>query len=316
MLQDRKSVRKLRAALDEYASPTPKAPGAYHFPKLSPHDDERKFERFIRAIRQCQNLSEARRCRSEVASQLKRESMLDGQDQIYLRRLETGKSILDQRVGKLSAIGSNSRPQFPQTKVGKGLLPSRMANASVKELLHDASGLSYFMEYMDRQHLMSVVQFWVVVDGFRNPLEEDVFDDSLSGIPPRWTDSDRSDLAQITEAYLSKPELKVPEESHEAVRQFLKSGRNATSNQYMRARSAVLRAQSAALEELQDKHFPNFKTSDLYYKYLTSDDSSSNHVVKSPQRAVKSPSVPSILESTTKPVLPPRNTSIIKASSS
>ena len=316
MLQDRKSVRKLRAALDEHASPTPKVPKAHHFPKLSPHDDERKFERFIRAIRQCQNLSEARRFRSEVASQLKKESMLEGQDHLYLRRLETGKRVLDRRVGKLSAVGGTPRSQYSQTNVGKGQVPSRMANTSVKEVLRDASGLSYFMEYMDRQRLMSVVQFWIVVDGFRNPLEEDVFDDNLSGVPPQWTDSDRSDLAQIAEAYLSKPELKVPEESRDAVRQFLKSGRNATSHQYMRARSAILRAQSAALEELQDKHFPNFKTSDLYYKYLTSDDSLSNPVPRLPQRALKSPSVASISEGAAKPLLPSRTTSAIKASSS
>ena len=316
MLQDRKSVRKLRAALDEHASPAPKTPKAHHFPKLSPHDDERKFERFIRAIRQCQNLSEARRFRSEVASQLKRESILEGQDHIYLRRLETGKRALDQRVSKLSAVGGTSISQYPQSNLGKGQVPSRMANASVKEVLHDASGLSYFMEYMDRQNLMSVVQFWVVVDGFRNPLEEDVFDNSLSGVPPQWTESDRSDLAQIAEAYLSKPELKVPEESREAVRQFLKSGKNVNSSQYMRARSAILRAQSAALEELQEIHFPNFKTSDLYYKYLTADDSSSMPTARFPLRALKPPSVPSILENVAKPTLPARATSAIKSSSS
>ena len=138
MLQDRKTVRKLRAALDEHASPAPKASKAHQFPMLAPHDDERKFERFIRAIRQCQNLSDARRFRSEVASQLKRESMLEGQDHVYLRRLETGKRILDQRVGRLSAVGSTSRSQMPQPDFRDGQAASRMENASIKEVLHDA----------------------------------------------------------------------------------------------------------------------------------------------------------------------------------
>ena len=150
MLQDRKTVRKLRAALDQHASPAPKMPKPYNFPRLSSGDDERKFERFVRAIRQCNNLSDARRFRSEVASQFKRESMMEGQDQIYLRRLETGKHLLDQRVGKLSAVGGTSSSRVQKPVFRNGQMTSRMGNASIADILQDASGLSYFMEYMDR----------------------------------------------------------------------------------------------------------------------------------------------------------------------
>ena len=303
MLQDRKSVRKLRAALDQHASPAPKAQKMRQFPKLSPHDDERKFERFIRAIRQCQNLSDARRFRSEVASLLKRESLMEGQDHVYLRRLETGKAILDQRVAKLSDVGGTSREQLSQPNFIRSNSKSRMANASIKEVLRDASGLSYFMEYMDRQRLMTLVQFWIVVDGFRNPLEEDIEDISSTKVHPQWTESDRSDLAQIAEAYLSKPELGVPEESRESVRQFLKAGRSGTSVQYMRARSATLRAQSAVLEALQEKHFPNFKRSDLYYQYLTSDDTS-RRIERQESQTMKSFSTVPISEAVDKPQNP------------
>ena len=309
MLQDRKSVRKLRAALDEHASPAPKPLRPLSFPRLSPSDDERKFERFIRSIRQCNNLSDARRFRSEVASQLKRESMMEGQDPIYLRRLETGKRILDQRVAKLSAVGGTSNARMPQPNFDNGHAASRMANASVTEVLHDAAGLSYFMEYMDRQRLMTLVQFWIVVDGFRNPLEDDILEDEeFSGAPLKWTDSDRLDLAQINEAYLSKPELKVSEKAREDVRSFLKAGRDATSMQYFRARSAVLTAQTAVLEELQDEHYPGFKRSDLYYKFLTSDASSSKSTSKAGTRTSKTPSITSIPESPDRPRQPPRIT--------
>ncbi|MCJ1403289.1 Intermediate filament protein [Xylographa trunciseda] len=305
MLQDRKTVRKLRAALDEHASPAPKSSKVHNFPKLSPHDDERRFERFIRAVRQCNNLSDARRFRSEVASQLKRESMLAGQDHIYLRRLETGKRILDQRVAKLSAVGSSSNPSPAQPEFGNGHVSSRTANASIQEVLHDASGLSYFMEYMDRQRLMTLVQFWVVVDGFRNPLEDDMLE-GVTTSDTQFTESDRLDIAQIAEAYLSKPELRVPETSREVVRQFLKAGQNATSSQYVQARSAVLRAQSAVLEEMQDIHFRSFQKSDLYYKYLTSDDGSTKTAIKGASRALKSPYISSISESTAIPPLHPQ----------
>lgn len=305
MLQDRKTVRKLRAALDQHASPAPRLPKAHSFPRLSSTDDERKFERFVRAIRQCSNLSEARRFRSEVASQLKRESMVEGQDQSYMRRLETGKHLLDQRVAKLSAVGgtSSSRPKRPDFR--KTETASRM-DASITDILHDSSGLSYFMEYMDRLRVMNLVQFWIVVDGFRNPLEDDLLaDESFSESRPLWTEADRTDIAQIYEAYLSQPELMVSEESRDIVRGFLKSGKNATMSQYRQARSSILLAQSAILELMQEKHFPGFKKSDLYYKYLTSDSSSARLASKGAVKAVKFPSIDSIPESPTRP--PPKS---------
>ena len=314
MLQDRKSVRKLRAALDQHASPAPKVQKPHTFPRLSTADDERKFERFIRSIRQCNNLSEARRFRSEVASQLKRESMMEGQDQMYLRRLETGKQLLDQRVSKLSAVGGtlNARTAQPDSKFSQ-INSSRLLNASIKEVLYNAAGLSYFMEFMDRQRCMTMVQFWIVVDGLRNPLESDLHsDDPFTGTQAQWTDSDRLDLAQINEAYLLKPELKVPQESKDAVQAFLKAGMGATVSQYLRARTAILNAQAATLLEMEEVHFPKFKKSDLYYKFLTSDDASgkmTSRIGDRAPRALKQPSVASIPES------PGRPTSMSRVSS-
>ncbi|KZF26385.1 hypothetical protein L228DRAFT_216608 [Xylona heveae TC161] len=289
MLQDRKTVRRLRAALDEHASPTPKSKMATAFPRLAPRDNERKFEKFIRAIRQCHNLSDARRFRSEISRQLKRESLVEGQDLVYIRRLETGKRLLDQKVTQLSA-GTGSAGPAARPGLRKTLTTSRLESASLVEVLRDAAGCSYFMEYMDRQRLMSLVQFWVVVDGLRNPLEDDLLESSdTSNNPQSWSDTDRSDLALINEGYLSRPELKVPDYTREVVRKFLAAGRRATLSQYQDARGAVLRAQTAVLEDMERRHFPNFRKSDLYYKYLTSDESSTPLAISTPARLPSPP---------------------------
>lgn len=307
MLQDRKTVRKLRAALDEHASPGPKSTNSTAFPKLTLNDDERKFERFIRAIRQINSLSEARRFRNEIASQLTRESMAEGQDQIYLRRLRTGKSLLDQKVGKLSAFGATAETGRSLPDLHNGTANRHLGRASVVDIMHDATGLSYFMEYMDRQRLMSLVQFWIVVDGFRNPLEDEMLvDDDFSRNQPRWTDADRSDIVQIYEAYLSKPELKASIEAKNNVHAFMEAGRGASTLQYLQARGAIMKIQSAVQEDLQERHLPNFKKSDLYYKYLTSEDASVQATVKSGARALKAPSIASIPESPAKPSPPSR----------
>ncbi|KAI2621991.1 PXA domain-containing protein [Hypomontagnella submonticulosa] len=274
MLQDRSTVRKLRAALDAHASPAPKSSKPVAFPRLSPGDSERRFEKFIRTIRKLNNLSDARRFRSEVASQLKRDSQQPGQDQIYLRRLEMGKRLLDQRVQQLAA-GSDGRHVPLPSNPTPSTSSSRLENASLIELLRDTSGLSYFMEFMDRQGLMSLVQFWLVVDGLRNPLEEDGPDDEqLPSTLSPWTDSDRADLAQLDQAYLSKPELKVSDTSRRVIREFLDAGKAASPAQYYKARRAVLRTQSAVLEDMQSKYLDAFKKSDLFYKALASEEAS------------------------------------------
>lgn len=272
-LQDRKTVRKLRAALDEHASPNPKAKQNVDFPRLAPNDSERSFERFVRAIRRTNNLSEARRFRSQVSSQLKRESMVEGQEQTYIRRLETGKRVLDQKVARLASKNGLLSSPVQYLEASNGHVPNAR-EPSLVEIMHDSSGLSYFMEFMDRQNLMPLVQFWIVVDGFRNPLEDDFGEEASAAGPVTWSDADRNDIAQISEAYMSKPELKVPQESQDVIKSFLRAGRKATPVQYRQARTAVLAAQSAVLDDLQSRYFPKFKTSDLYYKFLASEGAS------------------------------------------
>lgn len=276
MLQDRSTVRKLRAALDQHASPAPRTSKPVAFPRLSPGDSERRFEKFVRSVRKVSNLSDARRFRSEVASQLKRESQKEGQDPVHLRRLEMGKRLLDQRVQQLAAAGGDRRAaQVPMPSQAPPRA-SRLENASLEELLRDSSGLSYFMEYMDRQRLLPLVQFWLVVDGFRNPLEDDgPEDEQLPLVLPPWNNSDRLDLAQINQAYLSMPVLKVPPSSRKLVQEFLDAGSKAIPAQYYRARRAILRAQTAVLDEMRINHFQNFKKSDLFYKCLAAEEAAS-----------------------------------------
>lgn len=293
MLQDRSTVRKLRAALDQHAQPSPRASKLGTTPRFGPGDNARKYEKFLRGIEKINNLSDARRFRSEVASQLKRDSLQENPDQVYLRRLEVGKRWLDQKVNRLAAGGDRHSapapaPSAPAPKT------SWLEHASLVELLRDPSGLSYFMEYMDRQGLMSLVQFWLVVDGFRNPLEDDGQEEDEA--PPTlapWTDSDRLDLQQIHQAYLSKPELKVPDASKKEVRDFLQAGKSATQAQYYKAKSAILKAQSAVLQEMKDRFYQSFKRSDLFYKCLASQEASHNKTV-APAPSTSQPAPPPI----------------------
>ena len=135
-LQDRKNVKKLRAALDKHASPAPKwsQVGDYSqssnrtvpFIRLSPMDGERSFEQFIRYLQHCNNLSDARRIRSEISSQLMRDVRVNGEESVYIKRLETGKRLLDQKVAYLSAGSTGEIPsrQVSSSYIGPASSPS------------------------------------------------------------------------------------------------------------------------------------------------------------------------------------------------
>ena len=275
-LQDRKTVRRMRAALDQHTSPIAKPRSDVELPRLAPNDSERGFERFVKAIRKTKNLSDARRFRSQLSSQLKRESSVDGQDPVYIRRLEMGKRVLDQKIAKLASTGPNFQVTTAQLEPQNGVSVSKSRELSLVEIMHTATGLSYFMEFMDRKNRMPMVQFWVVVDGFRNPLEDDFGDDTITPSSETWTDADRIDIAQISETHFSNPELNVSSEVKGAIKSFLVAGRKATPEQYQAARTAILATQSDALEELVNHHFPAFKRSDLYYKFLSTDEARAN----------------------------------------
>ena len=283
MLQDRKAVRKVRAALDQNAPATPsKSAKTTQYPRLRPYDSERQFERFIRAIRHMSTISDARRFRSEIMSQLRRDAAVEGQDAAYLRRLETGKRLLDQKIATLSADTSAKPKLSVQPPTTNGAATSRKRQASLREVLYDASGLSYFMEYMDRVKLMRLVQFYIVVDGFRGPLEGD-YDDVG---PEIASDPDRMDIAQMYEGYLSKHELQTSEEALSTVKSFLKAGVDASAQDYIKARQAVLQTQTQVYNTMRDVHYENFKRSDLYYKWLAIDDNPAFTAVQNKQVGV------------------------------
>ncbi|GAB7338510.1 hypothetical protein MBLNU457_5261t1 [Dothideomycetes sp. NU457] len=314
LLQDRKSVRKLRAALDEHAPISPRGGAkSAEVPRLRPNDTERQFERFIRAIRQTATLSDARRFRSEVASQIRKESASAEQDPIYMRRLDAGRRILDQKIANLSAAnGPNGRPKLPQQISSAALdTVSRLRQASLKEVLHKASGLSYFMEFMDRRQKMRLVQFWIIIDGFRNPLEEDTDEPGYTlQEQAHYSSADRMDIVQIKQSYLGLPELHVTQAGRKAVDAYLKAGKNANMQLYIDARRAILKAQTAVYEEMKEEHFEAFKRSDLFYKWLATEESSIPQSAETinptdvhVRRSVELPR-PSTLEPPRSPVVP------------
>ncbi|KAF2862735.1 hypothetical protein K470DRAFT_212335 [Piedraia hortae CBS 480.64] len=260
MLRDRKSVRKVRAALDQHApASSPKPSGPKAFPMLRGNDTERQFERFIRAIRQVKTLSEAKKFRNEVVSQLRRGLVFKSQDTVYLRRLEAGKRLLDQKISSLPQSDAERKTEVSNSDS----LLEKKKRASLREIIYDSEGLGLFMEYMNRLQALQLVKFYLAVDGYRYPLEGD--EDTL----PSGADAngEKMDVAKMYEEYLRKLEV-LAEQDLNAVRRYLKAGSGATMAEYTEARRAVLKTQTRVYKAMKEQYLSGFKRSDLYYKWL------------------------------------------------
>ncbi|KAI9670669.1 MAG: Intermediate filament protein [Alyxoria varia] len=267
VIHERKTVRKLRAALDQHASPRSKRPKSNSMlPRLRPDASEREFEKMIRAIRKCENLSDARRFRSELVRQMERDKRSNSRNGTYFKRLEVGRKLLDQRTEQLSGASSRLAPSHDRTSTSSSSHHSNPETASLRDVLYDAAGLSFFMEYMDRKNLTSFVQYWMVVDGYRNPLEQEGED--LAQSNRLWSESERQDLARICETYQKDPNIVFPHDADNNIQDFLDADEDASTRQFELARQAILDAQSRIFNEMQDYHFASFKQSDMFYKWV------------------------------------------------
>lgn len=275
LLQDRKTVKKLRAALDEHAPSSPRTV----VPHLRPDGNERQFERFIRALRSTANLSEARRLRNDLTSQIRREANVEQKDPVFLRRLQAGRRILEQRIElwtKDSPLASYKAPDADSNDPdpAKTAILARLRVAPLRHVLHDPSGLSYFTEFMDRRDKMPLVQFWVTIDGFRNPLEDDI-DDVEFTLQEKATflSTESLDIAQVKTSYLDRLDKYLTNVDRDALDDYMAATPSADMQLYLSARRAVLRSQTTAYEDMRDNDFDAFKQSDLFFKWVATEQS-------------------------------------------
>ncbi|KAK9236830.1 PXA domain-containing protein [Lipomyces kononenkoae] len=276
-LQDRKAVQRLRAALDKHANPANKKT-QQPIVRLTAKSDERAYEKFVRGIRRCTLLSEARRLRYDITIQLKR-ALIDGNDLLLIRRLKNARRLIDLKIMDLTNenLSPSKRKEAKATPTQTSTNDPR-ENYTILQLLQGSAGLSYFMEFMDRQRRTVLLQFYLVVNGFKNPLEEDNDDsdgDSESTVTwstsATWSSADKDDINQIYDSYFNDPLIDVPQAYKDDVKKFLENP-DSTPNDYRRARRSILRAQRQVYGILQEEDLPNFKTSDIFLKYLTSTD--------------------------------------------
>src|ERR1700737_1790337 len=126
------------------------------------------------------------------------------------------------------------------------------------------------MEFMDRRGRMRLVQFWLLVNNIKDPLE----DADSDPLPQHstWTQNDIDDLSAILDGYFSDSSLDVDPPLKHDLAAFLKDSAIATPEQYQKARKAILIAQQSVYQTMEREDWLLFRKTDLWHKYLAPAD--------------------------------------------
>jgi sorting nexin-25 len=129
------------------------------------------------------------------------------------------------------------------------------------------------MEFMDRRNRSLLVQFWLTVESFKNPLESIESDDSEDDdpSPPPQTTTAKEDISMIYELYFSgtplNPSLSTISSKHiSAIRDFV-SETSPAPNMERRARRSVMLAQQQ-VEQAMEQDFEEFERSELWFRVV------------------------------------------------
>ncbi|KAG5342051.1 hypothetical protein C0989_005731 [Termitomyces sp. Mn162] len=152
---------------------------------------------------------------------------------------------------------------------------------TLRDVLGNPSSLSYFMEFMDRRHRSLLVQFWLTVESFKNPLESvdsessDDEDESLQDSSSSATITE--DISMINDLYFSRsslhPTLATISEKHiNVIRAFAESQSSPpTPSAQRKVRRSVMLAQRQ-VEKDMEQDFEDFERSELWFRVIGDTD--------------------------------------------
>lgn len=151
---------------------------------------------------------------------------------------------------------------------------NQKSTIKLRDVLRNPTSLSYFMEFMDRRNRSQLVQFWLTVESFKNPLEsvdsdtEDFEEDTLEDLNTTTTVKD--DIAMIHELYFSGNIVNplfdsIPRKYIDIIREFVTSDPPSTTISQRKVRRSVMLSQRQ-IERNMEPDFDEFERSELWFK--------------------------------------------------
>ncbi|GAA5828421.1 hypothetical protein JCM11251_006238 [Rhodosporidiobolus azoricus] len=294
-IRDQKMVDQFRAALDKQSPaliaplvrplvrPAPVAPATPRRTEaVTVRTSSRRYDSWMKGISGIADLGEAKRLRSDIAGQIRRakgltngksaDEEVEGVKVIdwidFIERLYAAKRKLDRRIVKLGGSVGTSRASM--VGPSDALHPP---SPSPRAILLDSAAVSYLMEFLERRQHASRAQFWLLVEGLKDPLEDASTEQpSAIGFTTTFHQSIAStaydDVKMIWDAYLALNPFDSNERHLSTIQAFVENGSIVDAAALRQVRNSLFAVQSDVLDLLEEEDFPAFARSDLYFKAI------------------------------------------------
>ncbi|GAA6009459.1 hypothetical protein JCM11491_003565 [Sporobolomyces phaffii] len=287
-IRDQKMVNQFREALDKQAptvSPQASAPlsnirdaNLRRTEAISVRTGQKQFDSWMRGISKTNNLADAKRLKSDVTAQIRKaksstdgkhpEEIVDGAKVShwlsFIERLDGAKRKITARIEDLGGHGAEARrTQAPSVYDHRDTMQFHL-----RDVLRDSTSLSYFMEFEERRKTSERVQFWLLVQGLKDPLEEQVLSDTVAS--SRLTNEAIDDLRLIWDTYLARNPFRSSPSHLRTIQSFVEHPRRESSSvlELRKVRDAIFAVQNEVLDTMEEEDFPAFVASDLYFKAI------------------------------------------------
>lgn len=288
-IQQQKLITKVRSILEAQSPrrrPLSQNPSSLTSELITIRTNTPQFESFLRSINRCSSLLDARRLKNDIMGEIRRTRLLlanhENDDWIndertedvvaFLDRLYTAKRKVEQRITLLGGMEDHGTRH--------SMIQEHHKESTLRDILGNPSSLSYFMEFMDRRRRSLLVQFWLTVESFKNPLEsidsgtsEDEEDD---GVQDKSTSSTlKEDISMINDLYFSRsvhPLLtSISAKYIDMIRAFAESRLSVSVAEERRVRRCVMLAQKQ-VEQVMEQDFESFQRSELWFRAVGDTD--------------------------------------------
>jgi sorting nexin-25 len=293
-------------SITDPASPvrTPRANREKRATSISMHTDTRSFDAFLKSISTIRNVTEAKRLRNDIEREIRQvQARLEHEESkirdnrakdkatpselkrlsSYQNRLQSARRKVDRKINKL-----NGTSPIMESTTSMGNIESEINSKegpSLRDILSNPSPLSFYMEFMDRRNQARLVQFWLTVESFKNPLEEAESSEDEDGMGSFRLSATmqrldcaafatmKEDVGMIWSMFVDPKTVAEPvplrPKLFENIRALVEADE---SNKVLlplileQARKSTFRGQKEVYETMLEDHFPAFRKTDLYRK--------------------------------------------------
>ncbi|WWC58463.1 uncharacterized protein I303_101005 [Kwoniella dejecticola CBS 10117] len=272
-----------------------KTPSTPSSTSISANSSSKQFDAFLKSISKLKTLGDARRLRADVERELRTAKLVladevrreeNGKDgnkilrraQKYVQRLERAKVDIDHRVGLLSGQPNNPRSSLERSPMSSMILEANSGEAvNLYSILSDPSSLAYWLEHMDRRGRSRLVQYWLTVEGFKDPLEVAGLNNATDGTSQSDKAKDNSpahqtiaeDVAFLYEMYFAagQSEVGITAKHRTIIEEYAERSQTSLSEiDAQIVKHAVFASQKEVYEMMVEDDWPSFKKGQLYIK--------------------------------------------------